>query len=503
MSTLRGWRFGCASDTRIEVLAVIRNWIHDPSAPSAYWVYGRQGVGKTAIVYTICEELDRDNRLAACFFGSELLPDCRDLRRVIPTIAYQLARFSYSFGSSLRRILQENPGFKGYDLKMQFEKLLRNPLRESARSLPSGLVVVLDALDSCKEIGGVHALLQEFIHAPELPIKFLVTSSFEFGAAMAELARPEGVRFHHLDQSIPSVQRDIAAFLKSGLDGLWLTDDNIQLLIALTAGSFVYATTCVRYLRSTLHDIPYKVTPSSLLQVLTSPQSENQSPLDGLYALILSSAPKGPQAQKTLIVLQAILCTNAPVPMDALVKLLELSSKSQVALLLKSFSSVIHVPEDGDMISIFHPSFRNFMLSYSQRFGTFGQGVDGSEQCSALALRCISIMQHTLRFNIYQMEFSYSMDGERPDDSGPSQDVVPSEVLYACCCWGACVEGADSSITLLSEIHEFLSCHLLHWMEVLNQSDCINAGVLCMSQVERWLSAVSSISVIKNHAPCS
>jgi hypothetical protein len=109
------------------------------------------GTGKTTIAYTLCKRLNTTHQLAASFFCSRSLPDCRDAARILPTIAYQLARFSHPFQEALCQVLAVDPDIGVYDIMDQFEKLLRNPLVEVKRTFPDNVVVVIDALDECAD----------------------------------------------------------------------------------------------------------------------------------------------------------------------------------------------------------------------------------------------------------------------------------------------------------------------------------------------------------------
>jgi hypothetical protein len=70
---------------------------------------GMAGTGKTEITYSLCLELECAHQLAPSFFYSRLLPECRDVARIVPTTAYQIARFSYPFQSALCEVLGNNP----------------------------------------------------------------------------------------------------------------------------------------------------------------------------------------------------------------------------------------------------------------------------------------------------------------------------------------------------------------------------------------------------------
>ncbi|CAE6411947.1 unnamed protein product [Rhizoctonia solani] len=101
----------CTPGTRISVLAHMNDWasISGPDAGCVYWLNGMAGTGKTTIAYSLCTKLESKRQLTASFFCSRLLPECRDVQRIIPSISYQLAQYSLSFRAALFKVLEQDP----------------------------------------------------------------------------------------------------------------------------------------------------------------------------------------------------------------------------------------------------------------------------------------------------------------------------------------------------------------------------------------------------------
>ncbi|CAE6523445.1 unnamed protein product, partial [Rhizoctonia solani] len=172
-------RRSCTEGTRTRVLAGLDDWLYDPTSSSIYWMDGMAGTGKTTIASTFCERADSEQRklLAASFFCTRSSAECRDVTRILPTIAYQLARYSLPFRSELCRILAQSPDIGSKNLQKQFERLLTEPIKKVKDAMPDHIVVVIDALDECEHREGVEMVLDLLLrHAPDLPLKFLVTS---------------------------------------------------------------------------------------------------------------------------------------------------------------------------------------------------------------------------------------------------------------------------------------------------------------------------------------
>ncbi|KAF8752175.1 WD40 repeat-like protein [Rhizoctonia solani] len=134
------------------ILAQMHQWasIAGSDDGAVYWLNGMAGTGKTTIAYSLCAELDKENQLAASFFCSRLLPECRDVNRIIPSIAYQLAQHSPVFGEALIKALERDPDIQKQLPSMQFASLISEPLTQIRASLPGIFVVVIDALDECE-----------------------------------------------------------------------------------------------------------------------------------------------------------------------------------------------------------------------------------------------------------------------------------------------------------------------------------------------------------------
>ncbi|CEL59094.1 hypothetical protein RSOLAG1IB_09082 [Rhizoctonia solani AG-1 IB] len=108
LSTTVGRRT-CTKHTRTKVLSDLVSWVYDKNAPAVYWMNGMAGTGKTTIAYSFCEWLEQHDLLAGSFFCTRTSASCKDVARIIPTVVYQLARYSASFQNVLYDILSADP----------------------------------------------------------------------------------------------------------------------------------------------------------------------------------------------------------------------------------------------------------------------------------------------------------------------------------------------------------------------------------------------------------
>ncbi|KAF8747894.1 WD40 repeat-like protein [Rhizoctonia solani] len=139
----------CTKGTQVSILSKLKRWVSAPDQKAVYWMSGMAGTGKTTIACTFAKWLKTKKLLAASFFCTRTSADCRNVTWIVPTVAYQLARYCIPFQLALCNVLGRDPDLGTKDIRMQFERLLVNPLNQIKNNIPSNLVVVIDALDEC------------------------------------------------------------------------------------------------------------------------------------------------------------------------------------------------------------------------------------------------------------------------------------------------------------------------------------------------------------------
>jgi ABC-type molybdenum transport system ATPase subunit/photorepair protein PhrA len=72
------------------------------------WLRGPAGTGKSTIAHTIAVEIDSEQRMAATFFYSRGKGNREEIRKVVPTLAYQIAQKVRSMEPHIRRALEDN-----------------------------------------------------------------------------------------------------------------------------------------------------------------------------------------------------------------------------------------------------------------------------------------------------------------------------------------------------------------------------------------------------------
>ncbi|KAH7339134.1 hypothetical protein B0J17DRAFT_717566 [Rhizoctonia solani] len=480
----------CTKNTRVAVLDAMDAWSKDNSGANVYWMSGMAGTGKTTIATTLSDTWSKRKQLGASFFCTRTSPECHSIDRVVPTLAYQLARYSRPFQSVLGRVLDTDPDIGTREISLQFKRLLQEPLLEVKDTIPSNIVVIIDALDECSDHSGVKTLLSAlFQHASSLPVKFFITSRPEPEIRDEVLSHRSAKRevFHLHDIEKSMVQADIELYLREELDFIPPAEYQIKHLVQLAGNLFIYAATVVRYIR------PGKklANPQARLELVLSVRSGSKkqyAELDLLYSTILDAALDEEMLESVEIeyarrVLWASICAREPIAAETLAEMTQMD-REDVLIVLQSFLSVLHLSGVESRVSVFHASFPDFMFDH-ERSGKYfcDQKLCGQR----LALRCFSIMKARLRFNICNIVSSFWPDASLTAIEQRVQTFISPSLLYTCRYWGNHLILADLSPQLVAEIESLLANRLLFWMEVLNLSKSTITGIMELQNTRLWL----------------
>ncbi|KAG8754646.1 hypothetical protein FRC12_011130 [Ceratobasidium sp. 428] len=499
-------RRGCTQNTRQLVLRRLQDWASDPKGAKVYWMNGMAGTGKTTIAYSFCRILEASNQLAASFFCSRSLPECRDVTRITPTIASQLSRFCRPLTDVLSRVLKNDPDASIRGVMTQFEKLISEPMLQVKDRLPFGLpVVVVDALDECSEYGDARLFLSALLRfANDLPIKFFVTCRPD-STALTKLSDGGEIPYslfhlHDIERSL--VQADIETYLADELKPMQATPTQVLELADRSGALFIFAATAVRYIGLDKPSIDHQVRLDILLGLSSNTGSKAYRPLDLLYTAIVSAALEDDDLEpwdkeNIRLLLHTVVCAREPLSLESLTRLLQLATISQAQRAIDPLQSVLHMNEHSGLVSTLHASFSDYMLTV-ERSGKFF--CDRSEHHELLSRRCFEAMRDMLRFNICGLESSHILDKDISDLTSRIDRSIPPHLFYACRYWSEHLTLAAEPGTLSDYISEFLCRQVLFWAEVMNLKHATRAGEIILVDTNRWMKSKQSVTEL--HAIC-
>ena len=506
---LCGDRKGCMKGTRRDVLSQLESWLNDERDKRVFWLNGLAGTGKSTIAQTFAEITFADGMLGASFFCSRDYDDRSNLRRIFPTVAFQLARRYPRFREELLPVLAANPDVGRETLCSQMEKLIVHPFEET--QIPT--LIIIDALDECRDEEPASALLSVLSRYLDKIsfVKVLITGRPEpriRSGFRLESLRPhtEVLRLQDVEKSL--VDGDIRLFFKTQLTAVaknrsdcdlaedWPSFVDLDILCTKAAGLFIYASTVIKFVASKDHQ------PSErLAEIVALPQStveEGRSGLDQLYTEVLQQAflniwaDDGKFYSHLKSVVGAVILIFNPLSVTALSDLL---GASNISTALRSLHSLLIIPTsqlDSTPIRVLHKSFPDF-LTNSKRCRDKQFFIDPSIYHRNIMLSCLRLMKERLKKNICQLG-DYSLC-EVEDLTVQRTAYIGDALEYACCFWASHLAKTASSHPhdeeVLRAIDGFFKTCFLFWIEVLSLMRKLDIGVYALNEINQWYMIVS------------
>ena len=483
----------------------IELWIKDSGDSPIFWLNGLAGTGKSTIAQTVSEWAFADGLLGASFFCSRDFKDRSDLHFIFPTLAFQLAHKHPKFRSVLVPLLQSNPDVVHESLYSQMRKLIVEPLRSADVST----VIVIDALDECKDEEPSSAILSVLGRlAGQIPrVKFFITGRPEprikTGFRLPLLKDITSVFVLH-DVHPVLINNDIRLFLEHEFSELaqrrrlegWPSDEHIDLLCRRAAGFFVYAVATVKFLDSSAH-LPKK----RLETIVNLPEStdhegktrfDSRTTLDSLYTSILEVAfgEQDPEVHsKVRSAIGAIVLLVNPLPLSGIAELIGLDLE-ELVLFLMSVHSLLALDEDFDRpVKPFHKSFPDFITDplrcLDERFY-----ISPGNMHLGLAINCLRVMNDGLKQNFLSLP-NYTLNSEVEDLQTKMEGGISIALQYACQFWHNHLTLARGDVTdVTSPLRFFLEEKFLAWLEVVSVIGAVGGAVVALERLMPWLHEV-------------
>jgi hypothetical protein len=163
----------------------------------------------------------------------------------------------------------------------------------------------------------------------------------------------------------------------------------------------------------------------------------------------------------------SIVLLASPLSTSSLARLLAVSLvviEDQLDIL----HSVLSVPSDPNIpVHLLHLSFRDFLTDPDKckELERYPFWVDEQATHKQLAAQCLQLLGDSLKRDICGLRQPGTC---RSNVSQQALDAaLPPEVRYASQCWVYHWKESGRRIRDSDIVHSFLTCHLLHWLEVL------------------------------------
>jgi hypothetical protein len=487
---------GCLDGTRLAIRKQLSDWANDDASElSTLWLNGMAGTGKTAIASTFARTIEDQRILGATFFIDRQEAEHRDLRRIVQTLAYDLAKDNHEQLRALWTVLRDDPKFDRLSYQEQVRLLIKKPLDVGC---PETLVVVVDGLDECGASDGASLLRTLVTSLAHHPIKLFVTSRNEarITDTLSDLPHT-AIKLQDI-----AVSEDVRLYWKHGLDELchreglpnWQSMVELDELVELTGYLFIYATTLFEVIQDT------KTSPIKELvklleisragsgsAIVFAGQAVEHGPLEKLYLHILAAAVKDKHnnirseyAQRMHDILEVVIFAREPLTPQALSDLLNMD-REELNAYLGPMRSVLIVPDVNSPEGVVRPLHQSFPDFIRQQGGLVHPNLTMHSTLAekSIAERCFGQLNNILCFDICHIADASLFNNEVSDLLSRLDERVSAALRYSCRYWLSHLlehtraAGRQAQVPLGLDI--FCRQHLLHWVEVLSLTEHMNA----------------------------
>jgi hypothetical protein len=474
------------------------------SGQQVYWLTGVAGTGKTTVAQSVVQMAKGQNLIEATFFFSYASESRRDYSKVIPTLAYQLARHD-ALRPDIVAAVDADKDVGTAATSTQARSLLFDVLRHLSSHLSSRFLIVLDALDECKKdtnqnLGGdlIPILLTGLKDFPF--VKMFLTSrpepSIEAMFSDNDAYGTTRILDLHRDIANSTVQSDIAHYFNIELAKLrkriprnpdFPLATDLHQLVERANTLFIYARTVVEYISD-----PYGQ-PDRRLAALTqakSGQSGGQfGRLDDLYTRILYEAQGSNKHRINVLrtTLVTLVLLQQELPAQDLAVMAGIDEDACVECLRRISAILNYQHNTTDPVRLMHLSFLDFLSDAGRCSEVTHYAVKTAEDHLRMTERCVEIMNTHLRYNICNLQDPSLFHAEIPGFLAQVRAHVSVVLRYSCRFWIAHwmrhIEAAGSQARVPHGLVVFCRKHLLHWIEVLSLTEEMNTVLRVMPEL--------------------
>ncbi|KAJ8481520.1 hypothetical protein ONZ45_g15285 [Pleurotus djamor] len=393
----------CYEGTRTRVVDGMINWITSPeSQGKMYWLTGAAGLGRSSIAHTLAKRCKGQDILGGSFFFSADDIKRNDARKLFSTLAYQLCCTSKYHNKRTTKEIKNDPSIADKGPSEQYELLIKKTVVGSSFRRP---VVILDDLNE----GGSDEILQGILPvlqmASQTALRFVITSQTTPIIQNFLQDHSEQIDTLNLNSQEVEVDRDIRHYYVSKFNDLsqsrrlsdWYSDQEIEQLVAISGGLFLFAAVVIKYVGEGRSRNP-RARLEDVLHIDIHAMPEVRDRLDALYRRILAQIPK--EDYEVTRKLMATVCL-ASLPLTHLdLDVLHDLESGDAWRYLQDLHAFFHVPKEDDTkspVRLVHRFFRAFIFDSNR---SHEYGIDSETHHGYLASRCLATLSKELHRNI-------------------------------------------------------------------------------------------------------
>ena len=507
----------CLPNTRVDIVEQITRWARQSDATTIFWLSGAGGVGKTTIARTIAQDVYSKERLGASFFF-RANGDANNSSKFFTTIAVQLAETQTTLKRYIHDAIEEYSDIANQGLREQWNQLIYRPLSKLFGPPQQPLVLVIDALDMCSgedDVKAIIELLSEAHGLKTIPLKILITCRPEIlkrYTISANDAQKSKCVVCELGTCAPD--SDISKFVEQDLKRLrgihgfskyWPGEASMAILVRNSGGSFLWAATACRFICCSSPNGGHEFAVgrlSKLLQSRTSISVEEDrfhsiytTVLEDLGTRVEGSEEKQALYKNVASILGGLVALVTQLSVVSLSKLLSIS-KEDLETILGQLDSVIQSPDDSaSPLSIYHSSFREFLLKIPRNSIEHFQ-IDVGDSHQMLGEGCLRVLNGSLKKDACGLQKPGALASDVAMDL--VNRYLPKELQYACENWVQHLQKGSVEVQPHDEVHDFLRKHLLHWLEALSLMRQTSKAISAMVLLETLISVGDSSRATPN-----
>ncbi|QRV96498.1 hypothetical protein RhiJN_24516 [Ceratobasidium sp. AG-Ba] len=478
----------CLDGTRTGIINDLMTWSEkEDEARRFAWVHGPAGIGKSSIMGSICKRLDELSQLGSSFFCKRDTPDLRDPRKLMMTLVCELAQHWDEFGSALAHAITRNINLESKHLERVYEILVVEPYRKIAGAKqPNTLVLAIDALDECGDLGTRQQLLKCLRDMSQLiPFLRLVVASRPNDDIRACFGSDGTDWYSEFNLLQYDASIDIRLFIDHSMSRLASVEgwppDAVDQITTRANGMFIWARTACTYILSGVDKL-------KRLKMLT--EGRKLDAIDALYEKIMTAKEtfgdeENEEEMRRCLGTIVMTSMRSPLSVASLARLMGgYSSQEALQGTVDRLAAVMYLDQQlGGEIRISHPSFMDYITDPTRSKGLC---VNPEEENRKISDWCLQTMRRELMFNMCGLETSDQLNRDIPDLHERVASKISHQLTYACLYWSIHLpEVATRSLNSL--LREFLfGPELMYWLETLSLIGKLSAAPPSLLRVVKW-----------------
>lgn len=509
-------RDSCLKGTRKALLANVDTWVRESNGEKVAWVHGHAGSGKSALLNSVAENLEKAGIPFTYFPCKRDDPELSNIHRMLTTIACGVTEYYPDYRAVLFDVVSKPAGHSILtgDVTKQSEFLFgvsHELISPSESNRPAVHVILIDALDECrnhhdedKTVSERRALLWALLGlANHISwIKVIITGRPEPDITKVLGNDSPGVRRIDINDVKWGTDVDIRAFIeaKSEEVDLGLTIRQVEELVVKASGLFVWCATIFRYIekrRSPGMD--------TIDAILDSSSPEDTGPFESLYRLyqrVLESAASD-NNDKALaeLVLSVVFVASSrqPLSADAIADILYPNEqggarnrkREWVGNIITYLFAIVYIEEGTRLVRTCHPSVLDFAGGMLTRGLPSSTAVPGDSSVMRFSTRieqihrrvfdgCLAVMKSQLRFNICKLDDSFLLNDAVPNLASRIKQNITEALQYGILFWMSHREQSRLN-ERDDQILDFLnSREALFWVEALSVLGVVDRGIIAL-----------------------